>query len=272
VVPVSRDLVQRLGIAVIGIPILLFIFYFDGLVLCAFLALVSFLGMWEYNIMLSKANPGIQKVDILISVTIYALFCSIIENEKFEFLIIMILFILLMMRFVLRSFKIENPDDFKLYLRPLVGWFYTGALPGLVFTLGQQYKTQKYLLLLLVLIWITDSAAYFIGMKFGYHRGIFRVSPRKSLEGFIAGILAPMVFCAILYYVTDLWSLTHLILLALCAGILGQVGDLFESKLKRIGKVKDSSNIIPGHGGVLDRFDSLLISAPSFLFLIKLFP
>lgn len=268
----SKDLMQRLGVAVIGIPALLFIFYLGNVLLFMFLGLLSLLGMWEFHNMLSKAGKTVRTIDVLISFTFFATVCSIVENRMLETVVIMVLFFLISLKFVLRTLGTTNTDDFKIYLHPLLGWVYTGIIPGLVFILGEQYQQEHYLLLLLILIWITDSAAYFIGMRFGRNRGIFPVSPRKSLEGFIAGIITPVLVSLIIYKMTDYWSLLHLLLLAVSAGVFGQLGDLFESKLKRIGKVKDSSNIIPGHGGVLDRFDSLLFAAPVFFIFIKIFP
>ncbi len=268
----SKDLLPRLGIAIIGIPALLFIFYMGNMLLFMFLGLLSLLGMWEFHNMMSRAGKTVRTIDMLISFALYSLVSSIVENRLFETVVIAVLFFLISLKFVLRTVNIMNSEDYKVYLRPLLGWIYTGVLPGIVFILGEQYQQEHYLLLLLILIWITDSAAYFIGMKFGRNRGIFPVSPRKSLEGFIAGIVTPVLVCLILYRVADYWSLQHLLLLAVSAGIFGQLGDLMESKLKRISKVKDSSNLIPGHGGVLDRFDSLLVAAPVFYAMIKIFP
>jgi phosphatidate cytidylyltransferase len=103
-------------------------------------------------------------------------------------------------------------------------------------------------------------------VKFGKRRNIVAVSPRKSLAGFIAGGLAPWVILLILYLVKfDVLPIGELALIAIAAGIFGQIGDLVESMLKRFCGVKDSSNLIPGHGGILDRSDSILL-AGSFLF------
>jgi phosphatidate cytidylyltransferase len=121
---------------------------------------------------------------------------------------------------------------------------------------------------LLVLIWITDTFAYFIGMTLGKHRNIFIVSPNKSLEGFIAGIAFAFGF-AFLFYKMGFLALKPALFAAFSAGIIGQFGDLFESLLKRDFGVKDSSSLLPGHGGLLDRFDSLMFAAPMFYFLLS---
>ena len=132
-------------------------------------------------------------------------------------------------------------------------------------------KGPKLLILILVSCWITDSFAYFIGMKLGKHRGIFRVSPKKSVEGFIGGfIVTGIVLLAFHYFMPDLFTLGQIAAAILSAGIFGQIGDLFESMLKRDVGIKDSSNLIPGHGGILDRFDSVLVAIPIFYFLLTL--
>jgi phosphatidate cytidylyltransferase len=112
-------------------------------------------------------------------------------------------------------------------------------------------------------IWLCDSAAYAIGIPFGKHKLFPRVSPKKSWEGAIAGLLAGVAgMLAARTWFLPFLTITDAIVLGFIVGGLGQIGDLVESLLKRDASVKDSSNLIPGHGGVLDRFDSLLFVSP----------
>lgn len=112
-------------------------------------------------------------------------------------------------------------------------------------------------------IWTCDSAAYFAGRAFGRHPLFSRISPRKTWEGGIAGgIGAVGAMIAAKIWLLPYLTVVDAVLLGLCAGVAGQLGDLAESHLKRDAGVKDSSQIIPGHGGLLDRFDSLLFVAP----------
>ena len=119
-------------------------------------------------------------------------------------------------------------------------------------------------------IWICDSAAFFGGTALGKHKLFPRVSPKKSWEGAIFGF----VFSIIAMYlakvlVLDFLSLKDALIIGVLIGIFGQVGDLIESLLKRDAGIKDSSNLIPGHGGIFDRFDSLFFSAPIvFMYLV----
>jgi phosphatidate cytidylyltransferase len=118
-------------------------------------------------------------------------------------------------------------------------------------------------------IWICDSAAYFAGRAWGKHLLFVRVSPKKTWEGAIAGCVAAVAtFVAARSLALPYLSLTGAVLCGLVVGVCGQAGDLVESLLKRDAGVKDSSALIPGHGGVLDRFDSLMFVSPLiFLYL-----
>lgn len=114
-----------------------------------------------------------------------------------------------------------------------------------------------------VSLWVCDSAAYFVGSAWGRHRLFPRVSPKKSWEGAAAGFLGALaVWLVARAFVLPYMTLTSAIACGVITGVFGQIGDLVESLLKRDAGVKDSSALIPGHGGVLDRFDSLLFVAP----------
>jgi phosphatidate cytidylyltransferase len=268
----KKDLRQRLGIAIIGIPVLLYIFYTGGLALFIFLGLLCIMGMWEFSNLMGSVGLLGRIIDILVSLSIYFAMTNTFILTRYHGILFIITAVLIGIRFIHQNLHKTNFTEFKDYLLTIIGWLYTGFFSGLIFLVWKNHTQKKYLVLLLVLIWITDSAAYFIGMKFGRHRGIFRVSPRKSLEGFVAGLVAPFIASTAIYLGNNKWSLQELIFVTVCAGIFGQIGDLVESKFKRLARVKDSSDIIPGHGGVLDRFDSLLVAGPVLYLILRLFP
>jgi len=117
-------------------------------------------------------------------------------------------------------------------------------------------------------IWINDTFAYIVGKSIGKHKLIERISPNKTIEGFIGGLIATNILGYFLaQYYTEL-SLLHWFILANISGLFAVMGDLVESKFKRLANVKDSAKVIPGHGGFLDRLDSLILVAPFvYLFL-----
>lgn len=150
----------------------------------------------------------------------------------------------------------------------LLGFFYLGLPFSLIGSLHPEAPAGRAsgyeLLLVLGSVWICDSAAFFFGRAFGKHRITPRISPGKSLEGFVAGFSLSAVFTLFLAYRVLHWSWAVSLALALLLPLASILGDLFESALKRGAGVKDTSQLIPGHGGVLDRIDSLLFALPSY--------
>jgi phosphatidate cytidylyltransferase len=122
-----------------------------------------------------------------------------------------------------------------------------------------------------LLTWVFDTAAYFAGMQWGKHRLAPAVSPGKTWEGAIAGAVATVAFAGIPF---SFWSIGLGPRLAAAAAVIvfGQLGDLAESAMKRHASVKDSGRLLPGHGGILDRFDSLMLSLPAVYYLVRLLP
>jgi phosphatidate cytidylyltransferase len=118
-------------------------------------------------------------------------------------------------------------------------------------------------------VWVCDSAAYFAGRAFGKHKLFERISPNKTWEGAIAGLVGALAaFLVVRQTALPYMTVTHAVVCGAIVGVFGQVGDLVESLFKRDAGIKDSSRIIPGHGGVLDRFDSLLFVSPLIFFYI----
>ena len=136
---------------------------------------------------------------------------------------------------------------------------------------GNLHKEGRWeeLLLILSVIWAGDMAAYWVGRKWGKHKVTPRISPHKSLEGYVAGLLGSILAAALFgYYFLPAWTLPHLLLSGLVLAAAGMVGDLFESMIKRSADLKDSSNLLPGHGGILDRLDSLFLALPAYYCLL----
>ncbi len=148
--------------------------------------------------------------------------------------------------------------------------FYAGFLVSFLLKIFQLSGGRLLLLLLFILVWASDIFAYYGGRHFGRHRLIFPLSPKKTTEGafigFLSAVLAALVFRM---FVGDYkrFELVSFIILSSVTVIAGMLGDLTESLIKRIGDKKDSGNLIPGHGGILDRIDSLILAAPFFYYI-----
>jgi phosphatidate cytidylyltransferase len=136
---------------------------------------------------------------------------------------------------------------------------------GTVFHHFPAYLTAYFLM-----TWIYDTGAYLTGITFGKHKFFERISPKKTWEGTLGGIVVAMAATVGFYFISEGIQLIHLLMLTLLVILFGTFGDLSESLFKRSLNLKDSGNILPGHGGILDRFDTIFVSAP-FVFLYFIF-
>ncbi|HSG28719.1 MAG TPA: phosphatidate cytidylyltransferase, partial [Candidatus Krumholzibacterium sp.] len=129
-----------------------------------------------------------------------------------------------------------------------------------------------FVIMAFTLTWCYDTGAYVTGRLIGRHRPFPDISPKKTTEGILGGIVFSIAGILILRHIMAPWLAVHMAVgLAVMASIIGQLGDLVESMLKRDVKIKDSSGTIPGHGGILDRFDSLLFTGPMIYYFLKYF-
>jgi len=159
------------------------------------------------------------------------------------------------------------PMDFLSKYVYLLGYI---IFPFIIITklpFGIQGYNPKIIISIFLLIWTNDTFAYIVGKSMGKHKLFERISPKKTIEGFVGGVVFAILTSLLIskYYIegaTNIW-----IGIAFIVGIFGTIGDLIESKFKRIAGVKDSGKIMPGHGGILDRLDSVIFVAPIiFLF------
>ena len=114
----------------------------------------------------------------------------------------------------------------------------------------------------MLLIWTNDSFAFLVGKNFGKHKLFEKVSPKKTIEGFIGGLVFSIIVGVIIGQYSGIFSISSWIIIAIIVAVFGSLGDLVESKFKRQANIKDSGTIMPGHGGLLDRLDSLFFLAP----------
>ena len=147
----------------------------------------------------------------------------------------------------------------------IFGFFYTAGLGGYFLLIGKIEGGREIVVFILLFTWVGDSMAYYIGRKFGESKPFKMVSPNKTTAGAIANIIGTVITAVLLSNLFfDEIPLIHCLIVSFICGIIGQFGDLAESLIKRNCQVKDSGNLVPGHGGVLDRIDSLLFAGPVF--------
>ena len=271
----NKNMISRIAVAVVAIPAILWISYQGGLFLKNMVTGFAFIGIIEF-LWQEKFRPKNLLFWFTILMTLISV--ELVSNHQ----IIPIIIFVLLTGMYLAIQKDEPSVLFHKYIRLVFGLLYCGFLFSYVYRLHSDYTSfylnledssagGDWLLLLFGFLWIGDSAALFVGRAIGKHKLAPTVSPNKTVEGFIGGLLGAVIFGVIMYFGVFTWlEWYHLLGLAIGCSIFGQLGDLVESMWKRSLNIKDSSNIIPGHGGVLDRFDSLLFAAP-FMYYYKLF-
>lgn len=260
-------LIKRVLSALVGIPLLLYFIYLGDLWYTLIVWLIVIIGMREFLAMMDFSGifphlVGYAGVTALLG-GVY------LENYPLVLMIITILFVFTALGMVFRFNEAEAQESTSLFW----GIMYIGGLMSFLVLIRNSF-TFEFTVILFAVVWLNDTFAYFAGNKWGRRKLIPSVSPGKTVEGSVGGFLGTVAFVVITFilmewfYPLDFgWSIAMAILII----ILAQLGDLVESALKRKMEVKDSGGLIPGHGGILDRFDSMLLAAPFvylFLFLI----
>ena len=260
-------MLSRIIVAIIGIPILIGILYYGGIPLLIFTNLIVGMGAYEFYQMAEIGGKKPHKLlGIIMALTIpNILFFNEIGLTSFGIEGIIGLCTIL----VIGTRVIQNRvEDASVDLgETVLGALYVGVLFSHILLISLLPNGGKWLLTAQIMVWVCDSFAYFVGMAIGrkiFSRGFNSISPKKSIEGSIGGTLFTILSLFILdrYFglIQGGMSLTN---------IIAQIGDLGESMFKREFKVKDSGTILRGHGGILDRFDSMLFVAPVMYYLLK---
>ena len=167
-----------------------------------------------------------------------------------------------------KKIRLKNPE----YNYPIPQAYVVLSMTTIIlvpFYFSNSYNPYP-ILLIFILIWISDTMSYFFGSYFGNTKMKIKVSPNKTWEGFIGGFLCSLIFSIISFlYIQEIYAFWKTVLLGILIPVFGLVGDIYQSKLKRMAGVKDSGSILPGHGGIFDRLDSAMgVSYISFLITI----
>ncbi len=166
----------------------------------------------------------------------------------------------------------SNPDSKKKQLKRRYACIIFYLISGFVFLTQIPFVNNSFtpsvLVGIFILVWANDTFAYLVGKNFGKRKLMPKVSPKKTIEGLIGGILGAIITGFLIFYFSNIYSATIWVILAIIIAIFGTIGDLIQSKFKRQAGVKDSGTIMPGHGGLYDRLDSMLFASPFvYLFL-----
>jgi phosphatidate cytidylyltransferase len=267
------NLTQRVIAAVVGVSVIITaVYYSEWSYLILFCTIGALTQLEFYRLLGLDGNQPLTyygtTVGILINVLTFLIEQEIIAYRNY-YLIVPPLTII----FFIKLYKKSDPKPFQNIAYTFLGLIYVALPFALITIMALQDGTYSYQKVLgsLFLLWASDTGAYFAGTRFGKTKLFERVSPKKSWEGSLGGLLAAMIVAHFLSkYFTDLapwqwYGMGGIIVVA------GTYGDLVESLFKRSIQIKDSGSTIPGHGGFLDRFDGLLLSAPFLVFFTKIF-
>ena len=249
------EMFKRVIVGIAGIPVLVFIFLKGGIFFLSFAVIVSSLALWELFTMSEKKFYHPLKITAVF-LSSAALLTFYFAETDLMYILFAILIIIISAE-VLRS-KNRNP------LNPVIvifGIIYI-TFPFALLCKINNYSEMNIVIYLFILIWTCDTGAYLGGKLLGRNM-LSSISPKKTIEGSAAGFILTVAVSLVIHYMfPDKLNFQDAVVTGIFTGIFSQFGDLFESLIKRYFEVKDSSDIIPGHGGVLDRFDSIIFIAP----------
>ena len=263
-----KNLALRVLVAIFGIPLILFTLYKGSYPLLFLVLIINIFSQYELYKLAEKKNASpLKYVGILFGVFMTLIFFFQGIEKSWLILFSGIIVILLIELFRNKSNATLNVST------TVLGILYPTSLFSFLILIREIPKHATisadipyehgglYLIVVMITIWICDTAAYFIGSAIGKHKLFKRVSPHKTVEGAVAGFIFSLITVYVFYLIyPNLFSLFNYLMIGILVGIFSQIGDLVESIFKRDAGVKDSSAILPGHGGFFDRFD-----APTFV-------
>ncbi|MFC1692167.1 phosphatidate cytidylyltransferase [Candidatus Latescibacterota bacterium] len=266
------SLIKRIIVAVIFAPLIVWFFLYRSYPLFFFLLVLTAVCQMElYHIFNNKLNLYYRLIGHCAGIAIVA--DAFFTNSSYTYNIV----VLTSMLYFLINILTGNDRRLEKITLSIFSTIYPAMF--IIFLLKIDFLThnifgtfsQYFLVFILLMIWTFDTASYFVGRAFGKHRFFQKISPKKTVEGFIGGLTATITAGVVTGIFVNRSLLIHFFLISLLVGLSCQIGDLSESIIKRDMGTKDSSHIIPGHGGFLDRFDSLLFAGPSVYMYLLVF-
>ncbi|HHX50788.1 MAG TPA: phosphatidate cytidylyltransferase [Clostridia bacterium] len=257
---------QRLLTAFFGVPLILIIFYLGGIPLLLFSIAIVLIGLYEFFDLMGR----MEFTPVFLTgyiVSIFILLGTYYNLRSYLGLFLWLVILLFFWHFIAEFPRVTLQDIGV----TLLGVYYVAGLYSyLLWVRFHLAGGLTWALLVLLLTWTNDTASFFLGTRFGKKRLCPRLSPKKSVEGAFGGLIFT-VFLALVFAGFTGAGYGQMALLGVLAAALGTTGDLIESALKRSAHTKDSGTFLPGHGGVLDRLDSLLLVAPLVYYYLQLF-
>jgi phosphatidate cytidylyltransferase len=270
--PGARTLAIRVLVGVVLIPVVLLVTHIGGPAYAGFVAVLAALGAFEFTGMAARAGWRPSRLAAIVGSA-----CGVLSFDFGEgALPLLVLTCLVGVVLVERMVRSDREHYFTGVGATLIGAAYSGWLLGYFVWLrhlepGPGGSGASLVYFVLVITWAYDSVAYLAGSLVGRHKLIPRVSPSKSIEGTVGGLVgATVAGLASQATFAPFFGRAEAAILGLALGVIAQAGDLVESMMKRSMGAKDSSKMIPGHGGFLDRFDSLLFTGPAFYLYLRL--
>jgi phosphatidate cytidylyltransferase len=249
--------------------VLITILYLDRFYVMLLLALMLCVSTFELTRLIGVEKPPLRWLAALLMTALFYLALPHMDQQASAYHAYLGLALWCLVLLLMFGYRYSGQWSFS--QRLLIGLFSALLLwicvHGLMFIHGHFERGGWLLLYLLTLVWVADIGAYFSGKRFGRHKLSPTISPGKTWEGVAGGLLLNLLWASLIFKLSDGWGLTYgaFIALSLLTSALSVVGDLYESILKREAGLKDSGSILPGHGGMLDRIDSVIAATPVFL-------
>lgn len=258
-----NDLLKRTLTGAVYVASVLVAICFNPIISSIYFGIIGIIALSEfYNVAKNKYQISNSLLAYLTAISLYTTVALYSFNIDFK-IPLLISVVLVIANFIAALYqKSEEPFTSIAFL--ICGLIYI-ILPISTTNFIIQYNSEFQPLLLLsvfILAWCNDSFAYLIGVKFGKRRLFERHSPKKSWEGFVGGFIFTIIAGIVISKFSNIFAMQHWIVISIIVSSVGTLGDLVESMFKRQMGVKDSGKILPGHGGILDRFDILFIVLP----------
>lgn len=273
-----KNLIKRALTGIIFVAVILGAIFYHPISYLILFCLITGLCLWEfYGLVRQYENAGIKRFISVLGGVYLFIATYLYAHGETDGAIYLPYLIFLMYTFISELyFKESNPiNNWALTLFPQI--YCAGFLSLLNFVTtfetatGELIYNPLYLFAIFIFVWVNDTGAYLIGSMFGKHRLFERISPKKSWEGFWGGMGAALIASQVFSYYSPEIVFWKWLGLAGIIVVFATWGDLTESLLKRTLGVKDSGNVLPGHGGMLDRFDSIMMATPAAFIYIELF-